>query len=129
MTLPDQQPDDESAVTAPKWILETIAQDPYTDLMGRRHFRRLGFMSFARAIPGFAAQWSRIPNAAWSLTTADDGHSAAEISCPCGASPAPPVGMHVACEGCQRFYLFTGSNVMVANSPVRAGNDQTAIAP
>lgn len=81
----------------------------------RKPLRRMTAMTFASAIPGLARQFERvIPEKAWGSCA---GGSLAKIGCPCGAEPEAAIAEICRCENCERFYIFDGRSVHVANSP------------
>jgi hypothetical protein len=72
----------------------------------------LSGVAFIAAIPGYAAQWTKVvPQEYWRRDGAD-----AVVSCVCGAEArAVP---HIPCEcSCDRFFLWTGQTVRVAQYP------------
>jgi hypothetical protein len=108
--------------------------------MGRKLPRQIGVMGYLRAIPALAQQFSAIPGSAWSQQVGDDEYSVAHITCPCGSICEVEVGCLAPCDGeyhdaavssaegevidpanyrCQRYYLYGGTRVYVANSPHR----------
>jgi hypothetical protein len=97
-------------------VRDTLTPDPFTDRQGWRHPRRLGAMTFMRAIPGLASQFKPIPDEFWSNDVNSEGYTAAVIACPCGEEPTVEVGSLAECQ-CERFFLNLGARVLVANSP------------
>lgn len=89
------------------------------DLLGRQVPRlAFNFATLMRSIPGWADQWRRIPDEFWAESVTDERYSIATVACPCGHEPAIEAGQMSDCE-CGRYYFFTGSGVLVANSPRR----------
>jgi hypothetical protein len=113
-------PDEERQLTDPTLNIRPSIYDglgePSRDRLGRRQPRKLSVFTFLRAIPGLAVQFRDIPEDFWALDVNDEGYSEAAISCPCGATPRVELGTLQECS-CERFFLFVGTKVMVANSP------------
>lgn len=81
----------------------------------QRPLRRLGVLSYMRAVPGLAAQFSRlVPEEYWSMAAGSDDR--VTVTCPCGTETVATYGQPVECD-CERFFLFDGLVVRVANSP------------
>lgn len=86
----------------------------YVDLLGRPQPHRLNAISFTEAIPGWLARYDkRVPDEFFSLDR-DDDEQVAVIACPCGDTPRVPVGGVRGCDGCDRSFVFTGRDVLVA---------------
>lgn len=88
------------------------------DALGRKQPQRLGFMQFARAIPGYAAQFAkRVPD----QFVAQVDLGVLEVACPCGVTPGPCCAWMVPtpCE-CDRIYVNLGSAVLVGYCPPQA---------
>lgn len=85
------------------------------DLFGRAQLQPFGFLSFAKAIPGFFDQFAPIPDEFWNKD-ADEDLSIAVVACPCGEEPSVGLNAMTECE-CERVFAFTGKGVRVANSP------------
>lgn len=87
------------------------------DTLGRSQPTRLNWLHFIRAVPGLATQFDRkVPDEFWSVDALEDRTPVAVIACPCGKEPIIPLGSCVECD-CERFYLYLGSTIRVANSP------------
>lgn len=80
-----------------------LAQDPRP--------KRLSAPTILAAVPHAPQQFRAIPTNFWAV---DQGR--AEIACPCGETPMPGLGELHGCP-CGRFYIYTGTSVMVANGP------------
>lgn len=87
------------------------------DLAGRKNpVLVFNFGTLLRALSGFANQWSKIPSEYWNQDTTAEGHVMAKVSCPCGESPEAEGGLLARCD-CERMFFFSGTDVLVANSP------------
>lgn len=82
------------------------------DRLDRLVPHRFDALTFARAIPGWLARFSPIPDSAFHSTTL-------EVDCPCGGAPhIDPETCLCQCQ-CGRVFLHAGKKCHVANSPVR----------
>ena len=82
------------------------------DGIGRKVPQRLGFMQFARAIPGYVNQFTgRVPSEFIAQIETD----IVEIACPCGNTPRCPINQPTACD-CGRTFAYLGGEVRVARS-------------
>lgn len=105
-------------------IARAIAVDPHDDL-GRRMLARTGVVGIMQFWANLGIPLAIIPGEYWVQDVAD-GTTVAVVSCPCGMTPSVPAGGIEMCreedewETCARAYVFTGINVLVANSPQRA---------
>lgn len=96
-------------------VYDTINKS--SDRLGRRVPRLVyNFATLMRGVPGFADQWSRIPGEFWAETVNDERLSIATVACPCGSEPQVEAGQMSDCA-CERFYFYSGVDVLVANSP------------
>jgi hypothetical protein len=89
-----------------------VIRDPAAtyDVLDRKQPHRLGFMQFARAIPGYVDQFTgRVPPNFFVLT--DEG--VVDVACPCGATPSCEFMAPTACV-CDRTFVYTGGDVRVA---------------
>lgn len=83
------------------------------DALDRKQPHRLGFMQFARAIPGYASQYTgRVPPAFYFQVSVEE----VDVACPCGHVPRCYWMVPKECE-CDRFFVYTGRDVRVANGP------------
>lgn len=83
------------------------------DLLGRKVPHRLGFMQFARAIPGYASQFTgRVPDQF--VAQVDEG--VVDVACPCGGTPRLEWMAPQACA-CGRIFANTGNVVRVVPRP------------
>lgn len=81
------------------------------DALGRKQPRRLGFLAFARGIPGFAARFDReVPQEFQTAT-----ERGVTVTCPCGERPSLEPVQLVACA-CGRSFVYTGRQVLVASA-------------
>lgn len=86
------------------------------DALSRKQPHRLGFMAFARGIPGFAAQFTgRVPGEF--LERIDGG---VRVKCPCGAETDVARFGLAMCD-CDRVFAFLDGEVLVAGG-VRAAD-------
>lgn len=82
------------------------------DVIGRKVPQRLGFMAFARGIPGYAARFDReVPGEFLALV--NDG--VLEVACPCGQTPRLTRMAPVVCA-CGRTFAHVGSKVVAARA-------------
>lgn len=87
------------------------------DRLGREQPRILGaygILSVAMRSGGKAPV--EVPPDYWSKDVNDEGFTAANVACPCGATPSIEVGCLKVCE-CERGYFFPLDKVLVFNSP------------
>lgn len=80
------------------------------DYMGRKQPHRLGFMQFARAIPGYAGAFQKKVPDNFAAQVAD---GVVEVACPCGETPRLEWMVPTPCA-CERTFVNTGSAVRVA---------------
>jgi hypothetical protein len=92
----------------------------HLDLLGRVVPHRIGPIALMRAIPGFAAQFTKV-----SAKYVANFNGAYVVSCPCGEEPEVTPGDHILKCACERFYIFTGTALYVANSPVLTSPERT----
>lgn len=96
-------------------VYDTINKS--VDRLGRQAPRLLvNFSTLMRSIPGFAEQWTAIPDAFWAESVNEQRYSIATVACPCGNEPKIEAG-HMSDCACERYYFFSGVGVLVANSP------------
>jgi hypothetical protein len=77
----------------------------------------MGFMHYARYVPGLAAQFQTVvPGEFWIMV---EDHEA-DISCPCGATPRCRFNGITECA-CPRLYAYLGSDVYVAYTEGKPG--------
>jgi hypothetical protein len=101
-----------------------IAVDPHDDI-GRRMLSQLGVRGLLELWANLGIPLAVIPGEYWVQDVAADKTSVAVVSCPCGMTPTVPAGGIEMCRKedewatCARAYVFTGRNVLVANSPPR----------
>jgi hypothetical protein len=70
---------------------------------------RLSLIALGRAVPGLMGRFTAIPAGA---------HDGGAVSCTCGQTVTFPTDVRlIACE-CERYFLRSGQQVWVANSPV-----------
>lgn len=96
---------------APWWSESPAHVDPAAryDKLWRKQPVRMGFIQFARVVPGLAALMAkRVPGDFW--TQIDDG--VWQVSCPCGKSPQLEWNVLHTCE-CNRVYVYLGGDVRV----------------
>lgn len=89
-----------------------VSPDPAAryDYLGRKQPQRLGFMQFARAIPGYAAAFEKkVPD----NFTAQVADGIVEVACPCGETPRLEWMIPAPCA-CERTFVNTGQTVRVA---------------
>lgn len=92
------------------------------DELNRQVPHRLNAVGLAHAVPGLLAQFELLDSGRWRRY-----QGAARIKCPCkGEAQLPPSkrpsaepGRLLACEDCDRVYLFTGREVRVAMAAPR----------
>jgi hypothetical protein len=92
-----------------------VNRDPLAtyDALWRKQPKRLGFLDFCRAIPGYVGQFpGRVPEDR--ITLDQDGQQAI-FECVCGEVIHAPVNTIEACQGaCGRSFAFTGQSICVA---------------
>lgn len=84
------------------------------DRLGRTQPHRLNFLTFARSIRGFAERWRAVPGKPY--REVDGG---IRLPCKCGVVMYVPMGHITGCAGCDRFFFWTGHDLLVGNSPVQ----------
>jgi hypothetical protein len=91
-----------------------IARDPAAtyDALDRKQPQRIGFMQLARAIPGYASQYTgRVPPEFYAQVSVEE----VDIACPCGNTPRCYWMVPKRCN-CDRFFVYTGGDVRVART-------------
>lgn len=80
------------------------------DLLERKQPQRLGFMQFARAIPGYAGLFTtEVPGE----FVAQVGVDEVDVACPCGETPRVKWMTPTGCA-CERTFVNLGTSVRVA---------------
>lgn len=85
------------------------------DRLGRAEGHWLGGLQWSTWVAATGVPSRRVASSAWALGVTEDGFPAAEVACPCSATPrvealapmAPCDG-----EGCPRHFFFDGAEVM-----------------
>lgn len=101
--------------------MKPVDRDPSAvyDTLGRKQPRRgLGFMAYARGIPGFAARFDREVPAEFVRRGPKGG---VIVACPCGQRPLVGPLLVVVCE-CERAFVFTGRATLVAGGVTPSGD-------
>lgn len=80
------------------------------DGLGRKQPQRLGFVQFARAIPGYVQQFSgRVPD---EQVKREPG--TATLTCVCGRQHTLQANLPIECGGCNRVFALVAGRVRVA---------------
>jgi hypothetical protein len=96
------------------------------DALWRKQPKRLGFLEFCRAIPGFVGQFpGRVPE---DRITLDHKDGQAIFECVCGEVVYAPVNHIEACHGaCGRTFAFTGREVCVRREEEEAPAEESEV--
>jgi hypothetical protein len=97
------------------WRADSI--NPPEDHGGKRLLRRFGLPVLMQHMVTQGIPVDEVPGDYWKTGLTDDGYEMATVTCPCGEAPMVEVGSLTGCPGCERFYIFTGGRMAVANSP------------
>jgi hypothetical protein len=104
-----------------------VNPDPlaYYDFLWRKQPKRLGFLDFCRAIPGFVGQFpGRVPV---ERLTIDQPGDQAIFECVCGEVVYATLNRMEDCPGaCGRIFAFTGEGVCVRGGPEKVEEPQEA---
>lgn len=86
------------------------------DRLNRVVPHRMNPLTFERAMPGYLRRFTAIPAKAYDADSET-------VTCPCGGTPKfTEEQVLIGCD-CERVFLRTSKEVLVANSPVREGSD------
>jgi hypothetical protein len=122
---PEEGQGEPVAEPAPPLALPPWRVDPAADYdaLWRKLPQVLGFMQFARVIPGYAAQFrGRVPP----QFTAQISHDVLEVACPCGETPRLRVNVPVCCV-CGRVFCDVGGVVRVAYTEAVVDYEPTTV--
>jgi hypothetical protein len=89
-----------------------VTRDPAAtyDLLERKQPHRLGFVHFARAIPGYLNQFTtEVPGDFVAQVSVDE----VDVACPCGETPRVGWMTPTGCA-CERTFVNLGTSVRVA---------------
>lgn len=84
------------------------------DRLGRPEGHWLGGLQWASCVTTFGVKTRLVADSAWALGVTEEGYPAAEVACPCGATPRVEALAPMAdCggDGCTRTFFFDGTSV------------------
>lgn len=90
------------------------------DWLRRKHFRKMGPSLVLEAVPALVEHLAPVPDDFWTLEVGEDGHSVAQVACPCRNVHEIKIG-HLREAECGRFFYALGTTLLVANSPAPQG--------